>query len=116
MPDFSHIDFAQALKDSLKECLEYEKGDTTLRTFHSLSLPRIPCFSGKDIQGIRNSLEFSESMFAQLFGVNTNTIKRWESGESNPNGPSRRLLAIIKSNPSDFISDILPTMGVQSNE
>lgn len=53
-----------------------------------------------DVKGLRQELGLSQSQFAARFGFNPATVKNWEQGRTQPDGPARTLLAVIAHNPS----------------
>ncbi len=57
-------------------------------------------FSGIEIKLIRQSVGLSQVVFASsLGGVSKKTVVAWERGRNMPEGPSRRLLQLIRDNP-----------------
>ena len=49
---FEKIDIGKALKESLNEALEYEKGNIDLRTFIRTNIPDLPNFEASEIKSI----------------------------------------------------------------
>lgn len=46
------------------------------------------------IREIRHRLSVSQAIFAQMFGVSVSTVRAWEQGKREPEGPARRLMQI----------------------
>lgn len=55
---------------------------------------------------LRRKLGLSQSRFASRFGFTPATVKNWEQGRTQPDGPSRVLLAVIAHHP-DAVEDAL---------
>jgi putative transcriptional regulator len=69
----------------------------TLRTYKFQS-PPIPYQSG-DVKRVRALLAASQSVLAQLLGVNVNTVRAWEQGKRPPQPIACRFLAEIEARP-----------------
>lgn len=52
-----------------------------------------------DIKTIRSKLGKSQSEFAVMIGVSTDTLQNWEQGRRRPDGPARALLRVAAANP-----------------
>lgn len=50
-------------------------------------------------QTIRHRLGLTQEAFAGLMGVSVQTLRNWEQGTRQPQGPSLALLSIIEKNP-----------------
>ncbi|MGE0268626.1 MAG: NadS family protein [Candidatus Omnitrophota bacterium] len=59
-----------------------------------------------DIKGLRESLKFSQPEFARIIGISVATLRNWEQGRTNPEGPARVLLTALKNNPREVIKAI----------
>ena len=108
---FENMDFGETLKSSFKECLEHERGERKLRTVIRAIIPKLTAFRGHEVKEIRASIGFTQEMFAELFGVTKTTVEYWESGKNTPNGPSQRLLSLIKNKEIEFIKHDLAKIG-----
>lgn len=113
MVDFENMNFAESLKESLKEAVLHAKGEVRLRTFIRSNIPILPHIQGDEIKSIRESLDCSQSMFAEIIGVSKKTVEYWESGKNIPNGSAQRLLALMKNKKTDFVKDDLQKIGFQ---
>ena len=51
------------------------------------------------IKGIRKKLHQSQSEFAFMIGVSPSTLRNWEQGTREPEGPAKALLTVAKKNP-----------------
>jgi len=54
---------------------------------------------GQEIRAVRKRLGLSQSLFAELVGVQRNTVARWERGELTIGEPAARLIKIIDGGP-----------------
>ena len=63
-----------------------------------------------DLRALRRRLGLSQSQFAIRFGFNLSTVKNWEQGRTQPDGPARLLLAVIAQHP-DAVEDTLRKAG-----
>ena len=68
----------------------------TLRAVELLCLPKAPAFSATEVKGIRSQTRMSQSVFAALLNVTSNTVAQWEQGKKKPSGPSARLLDLVR--------------------
>jgi putative transcriptional regulator len=59
-----------------------------------------------DVRALRQKLRLSQSEFAARFGFAPATVKNWEQGRTQPDGPARILLAVIAHHP-DAVEDAL---------
>jgi putative transcriptional regulator len=48
-----------------------------------------------DVRAVRRRLRLSQSQFAAKFGFQQATLRNWEQGRTQPDGPARVLLAVI---------------------
>lgn len=110
--DFNKLNFAESLKKSLKESISHTKGEIRLRTFIRANIPELPHIQGQEIKSIRESIDCSQAMFADILGVSKKTVEYWESGKNVPNGSAQRLLALLKNKKEDFIKEDLQKTGV----
>ena len=60
---------------------------------------RVFDFKPADIKAIRHRLEKSQSEFALMIGVSVATLRNWEQGRREPEGPAKALLRVASENP-----------------
>jgi putative transcriptional regulator len=58
------------------------------------------------VRALRRRLGLSQLQFATKFGFQPATLKNWEQGRTQPDGPARVLLAVIARHP-DAVEDAL---------
>ena len=61
---------------------------------------------GDDVAALRRFVGLSQSQFAQAMGISVHTLRNWEQGRTQPDGPARVLLAVIAHHP-DAVEDAL---------
>lgn len=69
----------------------------TMRTFDEMCLPHVRKLSPKEIKAIRLREKLSQSVFARYLNASASTIKKWETGEKHPSGPTLKLLNLIEA-------------------
>ena len=52
-----------------------------------------------DVREIRERLGMSQQEFAARFGISVKTLRNWEQGHRQPEGPARAYLTVIKNAP-----------------
>ena len=87
------------IMQGLEEAVAYNEGKIKART-NTMSISPVPDFKATEIKGIRNELGMTQVLFAGLMGVSTKTVEAWEAGRNMPDGPARRILAMLKVDPA----------------
>ncbi|PSQ96692.1 MAG: hypothetical protein BRD55_05280 [Bacteroidetes bacterium SW_9_63_38] len=59
-----------------------------------------------DPRAIRNKLDLTQREFADLLDVSVSTVRNWEQGRRQPEGPSETLLRVAREKP-EVLLDIL---------
>lgn len=67
----------------------------TMREFDAISPPPVRHFGSADIKRLRESLKFSQPVFALHLHTTASTVRKWEQGETHPSGPALKLLNVI---------------------
>lgn len=81
--------------EALQNAVAYAKGDHSKGRAHRVLVPpRI------DVKQVRRKLGLSQSDFAEKFGISAATLRNWEQGRRQPDGPARVLLTIIDREPA----------------
>ncbi len=52
-----------------------------------------------DVKAIRTKLKMTQAQFAGRFGFSVNTLRHWEQGLRQPEGPARAYLLVIDRAP-----------------
>ncbi|CAM3876126.1 DNA-binding protein [Pseudomonas reidholzensis] len=67
----------------------------TLRDFEAICPAPVRDFSALDIRQLRETLNFSQPVFALHLHTSASTVRKWEQGETRPAGPALKLLNVI---------------------
>ncbi len=60
---------------------------------------RVTTFAAADVRAIREELGKTQTEFALMIGVSPATLRNWEQGRRQPEGPARALLRVAARNP-----------------
>lgn len=83
------------LKEGLEDIIEHQKGKKKLKT-RIIEIPEpAASYAAEDVKRIRESLSFSQKIFAKFLNVSVRTVEAWEAGRRIPNHAALRLLEII---------------------
>ena len=63
-------------------------------------------YQSANIKNLRKKLNVSQEEFALLIGVSSKTLRNWEKGRRNPEGPAQALLRVVEKHP-DAVFDAL---------
>jgi putative transcriptional regulator len=69
----------------------------TMRSFEALCLTTVEMLSPAEIRALRKREHVSQPVFARYFNVRKDAVSKWERGEKRPNGPSLKLLNLVKA-------------------
>lgn len=69
----------------------------TMREFDALCLTTVETLSPEDIRALREREQVSQPVFAHYLNVSKGLISQWERGEKRPDGPSLKLLNLVRS-------------------
>ena len=56
-----------------------------------------------DVAEVRGRLGYTQAQFASRFGVSVATLRHWERGDRNPQGPALVLLYLIDRDPTGVL-------------
>ena len=70
---------------------------TTMRKFDLTCLTNVETLSPDEIRAIREREQVSQPVFARYLNVRRDAVSKWERGEKRPNGPSLKLLNLVKA-------------------
>ena len=87
------------IMQGLKEAIAYNEGKIKARTT-TMYIEPVPEFEAKEIKSIRSQLGMTQVLFAGFMGVSPKTVEAWEAGRNMPDGPARRILAMLKVDPA----------------
>jgi putative transcriptional regulator len=102
-PAQKHTAAGRRLVRSVKQAIAWANGEDGPVRVTMVSVERAPIV---DVRSIRQKLGLSQSQFAAHFGFTPATVKNWEQGRTQPDGPARILLAVIAHHP-EAVEDAL---------
>lgn len=93
--NFKDFDLFSELKQGLEEALAYQRGEEVPGlVVHERTAPDV------NAAEVRKSLSLTQRAFAAVLGVSCRTVESWESGRSNPAPTARKLMYLIREDPS----------------
>ncbi|MGD9885783.1 MAG: helix-turn-helix domain-containing protein [Reyranella sp.] len=84
---------ATSIRRGLEEAVAYAQGQADARTY------RVHVPAAIDVKAIRTRLGMTQEEFAGRFGFSVNTLRHWEQGLRQPEGPTRAYLQVIDRAP-----------------
>jgi putative transcriptional regulator len=69
----------------------------TMREFDTLCLTPIETLTAEEIRALREREQVSQPVFAHYLNVRKDAVSKWERGEKRPDGPSLKLLSLVKA-------------------
>jgi putative transcriptional regulator len=88
----------ESILKGAREALDYAKG---AREGYGVHIP-----AEVNVKAIRVNLGMTQEEFSLRFGFSLATLRQWEQGRRNPEGPARAYLTVIQNNP-DMVLDAL---------
>jgi putative transcriptional regulator len=61
-----------------------------------------------DVKATRRRLGKSQAAFACMIGVSVATLRKWEQGRGQPEGPAQALLKVAAANPKAVAAALAP--------
>lgn len=84
---------ADSIRRGLREAVAYAEGKADATAYRVHVPERI------DVMAIRAKLDMTQEEFAGRFGFSVNTLRHWEQGSRQPEGPTRAYLLVIDRAP-----------------
>lgn len=69
----------------------------TMREFDALCISPVEPLSPDEIRALREREHVSQPVFALYLNVRKGAVSKWERGEKRPDGPSLKLLNLVKA-------------------
>ncbi|HPA00677.1 MAG TPA: DNA-binding transcriptional regulator [Chiayiivirga sp.] len=86
----------ESLRGDLAALVEADAiNKVTMREFDAVCPPPVREFGAADIKRLRESLKFSQPVFALHLHTSASTVRKWEQGETQPSGPALKLLNVL---------------------
>ena len=83
----------ESIRRGLEQALAYAEGVANESDFRVRAPEKI------DVKAIRVKLQMTQVEFAERFGFSVNTLRHWEQGSREPEGPARAYLTVIDREP-----------------
>ena len=84
---------ADSIRRGLEEAVAYARGEAKPGAYRV----HVPALI--DVRAIRTKLGMTQDEFAGRFGFSVNTLRHWEQGKRQPEGPTRAYLLVIDRAP-----------------
>ena len=81
---------ARSIRRGLEEAVAYARGEAK-ESAYRVHVPALI-----DVRAIRTKLGMTQEEFAGRFGFSVNTLRHWEQGKRQPEGPTRAYLLVIE--------------------
>ena len=69
----------------------------TMREFDALCLTPVAPMTPEEIKALREREHVSQPVFARYLNVRKDAVSKWERGEKRPDGPSLKLLNLVRA-------------------
>ena len=105
--------FGQKLIESAREAVEIQRGTreparVTRYTVAEAKVEAPPRYVAERIRGIRDEMALSQPIFAAALNVSPETVRAWEQGKREPDGPTLRLLEVAERHPEVLLEGVRP--------
>lgn len=70
---------------------------STMRDFDVLCLTPVRPMTPEEIRALREREQVSQPVFAHYLNVRKDAVSKWERGEKRPDGPSLKLLNLVRA-------------------
>lgn len=85
----------ESIQTGLEEAIAHASGGAVRARVHR--------FDAVDVKGIRAKVGMSQAEFAASFGISLGTLRHWERGDRQPQGPARVLLTVLARQPKTVL-------------
>ena len=96
------VGFTDRLRKRLQGAVAYVRRDTpetSLETTEPHQPRGVDVPHHIDVKAIRARLALTQAQFARRFGFSVHTLRHWEQGLRQPEGPTRAYLLVIERDP-----------------
>ncbi|MBM3778604.1 MAG: helix-turn-helix domain-containing protein [Acidimicrobiia bacterium] len=84
---------ADSIRRGLEQAIRYAKAERQPRGY------RVHVPEHVNVKAIRTKLGLTQQAFAARYGFSINTLRHWEQGTRQPEGPTRAYLLVIERAP-----------------
>ena len=85
---------------TLEEAVAWAQGEPVAARQTTVRVQKV------DVQLLRKRMQLSQDEFAAKFGFTLASVRNWEQGRRQPEGPARILLAVIARHP-EVVEEVL---------
>lgn len=101
----------QQLIKSVEEAVRIQRGQAppASLTRYTAAVAKVvppPHYLPDRIRGIRDRMALSQPVFAAALNVSPETVRAWEQGKREPEGPTLRLLEVAEQHPEVLLTKI----------
>lgn len=101
----------ERLVTSAREAVDIERGELEPAriSYHTAAVCEVqppPAYGPQRIRQIRDRMKLSQPVFADALNVSPETIRAWEQGKREPDGPTLRLLEMAEQHPEVFLEKV----------
>jgi putative transcriptional regulator len=105
----------ERLVESAREAVRIEGGEAkparvTRYTAAGATVEPPPRYVPDRIRGIRGHMALSQPVFAATLNVSAETVRAWEQGKREPDGPTLRLLEVAEQHPEVLLAKVRPRL------
>jgi DNA-binding transcriptional regulator YiaG len=115
--------FGDALIGALEEAVAFERRELPAMrvdrvdiTARNARATPAPAYTAGEIREIRRRLSLSQPVFAEMLNVSASTVRAWEQGTREPDGPTRRLLQVADLHPEALTDAVYGTRATEYRE
>jgi len=107
---------------ALDEAVAHSRGELNARvdrveyTARKASVAPPPQYSAAQIRSLRKDLGLSQPVFAGMLNVSGSTVRAWEQGQRQPEGPTLRLLEVVERHPEALLENMRTTPKREANK
>lgn len=103
--------FGEQFLESAREAVQIERGQmkparVTRYTAAGTEVEPPPQYVPDRIKEIRNQMALSQPVFAAALNVSPETVRAWEQGKREPEGPTLRLLEVAEHHPEVLLKKV----------
>ncbi len=86
----------ESIMTGLSEAIEDATSTEKKLKRRTVSVVPVKEYNSKEVKKIRNSVGFSQRLFARYLGVSEKTVEAWEAGINKPSGAASRILSMME--------------------
>jgi len=90
----------EGILQGINDAIAYVRGDESKGRSHMIITSKV------DVKSIRAETGLTQVKFAETYGLSLSTLKKWETGNREPEGAAKAYLTVIAQQP-DIVRDAL---------